>query len=84
MENMIEWGRPHIIKAGTELSCFDETPVAKDWRPKIEPWLSAIFQTEHFSLLVGSGLTSAVGHIAKISSQGMGRLELTDAAYRIK
>ncbi|HRE52459.1 MAG TPA: SIR2 family protein [Flavitalea sp.] len=84
MENVIEWGKPHIIKTSTELACFDETPVSKDWRPKIEPWLSAIFQTEHFSLLVGSGLTNALAHIAKIPSQGMGRLELTDDTYKDK
>lgn len=33
-------------------------------RPRIEPWLTALFQSEHLSLLVGSGLTHAVGHIA--------------------
>lgn len=29
-------------------------------RPRIEPWLTALFQSEHFSLLVGSGLTHAI------------------------
>jgi hypothetical protein len=29
-------------------------------RPRIEPWLTALFQSEHFSLLVGSGLTHAL------------------------
>lgn len=84
MENVIEWGKSHIVKTSTELACFDNAPVSKDWRPKIEPWLSAIFQTEHFSLLVGSGLTNALANIAKIPSQGMGRLQLTDNAYKDK
>ena len=34
-------------------------------RPRIEPWLTALVQAEHLSLLVGSGLTHAVHYIAK-------------------
>ncbi|RLA42837.1 MAG: fibronectin-binding protein (FBP) [Gammaproteobacteria bacterium] len=33
-------------------------------RTRIEPWLTALFQSEHLSLLVGSGLTHAVHHLA--------------------
>jgi hypothetical protein len=33
-------------------------------RSRIEPWLTALFQSEHLSLLVGSGLTHAISHIA--------------------
>ena len=33
-------------------------------RPRIEPWLNALTQSEHLSLLVGSGLTHAVHKIA--------------------
>jgi len=33
-------------------------------RPRIEPWLTALVQSEHLSLLVGSGLTHAVHHLA--------------------
>lgn len=32
-------------------------------RPRIEPWLTALFQSEHLALLVGSGLTHAVHYI---------------------
>lgn len=32
-------------------------------RPRIEPWLTALCQSEHLSLLVGSGLTSAIHHM---------------------
>lgn len=34
-------------------------------RPRIEPWLTALVQSEHLSLLVGSGLTHAVHWLAK-------------------
>ena len=33
-------------------------------RPRIEPWLTALFQSEHLSLLIGSGLTHAIHGIA--------------------
>ncbi len=45
-------------------------------RERIEPWLTALFQSEHLSLLVGSGLTNAVYNIAVgYSPQGMGKLK---------
>lgn len=33
-------------------------------RPRIEPWLTALCQSEHLSLLLGSGLSHAVHHMA--------------------
>ena len=33
-------------------------------RPRIEPWLTALFQSEHLGLLVGSGLSHAVHQLA--------------------
>ncbi len=34
-------------------------------RPRIEPWLTALFQSEHLSILAGSGLTHAVHWLAQ-------------------
>jgi hypothetical protein len=36
----------------------------KDLRKRIEPWLTALFQSEHLSLLAGSGLTHAIHYLA--------------------
>ena len=33
-------------------------------RPRIEPWLTALFQSEHLGLLAGSGLSNAIHQIA--------------------
>ena len=42
-------------------------------RTHIEPWLTSLFQSEHLSLLVGSGLTTSVQYAACGSSNnGMG------------
>lgn len=44
-----------------------------DLRSRIEPWLTSLFQSEHLSLLAGSGLTSAVQSAASIKADnGMG------------
>lgn len=36
----------------------------QELRNRIEPWLSSLFQSEHLSLLTGSGLTHAMHYIA--------------------
>lgn len=83
MANNIDWSKQHIIRTSAELDCSNDLPDPKIWRQKIEPWLSAIFQSEHFTLLVGSGFSTAVTSMAKVPSQSMGRLEL-DGAYKEK
>jgi uncharacterized protein YkvS len=34
-------------------------------RTRLEPWLTALFQSEHLSLLVGSGITRAIAKLAE-------------------
>lgn len=40
----------------------------RDLRGRIEPWLTSLFQSEHLSVLIGSGLSTAIQHIAKSGS----------------
>jgi len=50
----------HVCRVGDLNFASDEPPELSDRIPqKLEPWLSAIFQSEHLSLLVGNGLTTA-------------------------
>lgn len=42
-------------------------------RARIEPWLTALCQTEHLSLLVGSGITYAVNDLARNTNDVSGR-----------
>lgn len=45
--------------------CNDEKKIKiSDLRQRIEPWLTSLFQSEHLSLLAGSGLTHAVHYLA--------------------
>ena len=40
-------------------------PDTEKLRAEIEPWLTALFQSEHLSLLLGGGISSAVHRLAK-------------------
>ena len=62
---MIKWDSDNIVFVNGEL----HTPVTpeketNDWRKRIEPWLSAVFQSEHLSLLLGNGFTTGVAKYA--------------------
>jgi len=57
----------------------------KDLRARIEPWLTSLFQSEHLSLLAGSGLTHAVHYLATgKSATGMTAMPLSIHPARIK
>ncbi|MEN3039505.1 MAG: fibronectin-binding protein (FBP), partial [Candidatus Kryptonium sp.] len=47
-------------------------------RRKVEPWLTAFFQSEHLSLLVGSGLSIALSN----GNNMMSRIEFKNDAYK--
>ena len=74
-----------------------DNPTQPDWwkpkeqktlshlRERIEPWLTALFQSEHFSLLVGSGLTHAVHRMATEEKlPGMNTIPFTVLQEQIK
>jgi hypothetical protein len=74
-EEIITWNEKHILKIKSdplrevEFSTGDPDDTDKDspesLRKDIEPWLTALFQSEHLSLLMGTGITSAVHLLAK-------------------
>ena len=48
------------------------------FRSRIEPWLTSLFQSEHLSLLCGSGITNAISYLAGASgSTTMGATTFT-------
>ena len=61
--------KAHVYKVGANSDTYDSPPqpelVAK-LRSQIEPWLAAVFQAEHLSLLLGSGFTLSVANAAKV------------------
>lgn len=52
---------------------------SKILRQRIEPWLTSLFQSEHFSLLIGSGLTRAV----HILATGRGATDMAESRFSV-
>lgn len=51
----------------------------KELRNRVEPWLTSLFQSEHLSLLAGSGLTHAIHYLAAgKGAAGMSALPLSN------
>lgn len=76
---MIDWNSNNILKINNDIDCFAnaevDDPKVDSLRKKIEPWLTAIFQSEHFSLLIGAGLPIGLTYLADVTAQGMDRIE---------
>lgn len=70
-------------KKENESYCGKDSFSEINLRLRIEPWLSSLFQSEHLSLLVGSGLTSAVQFEATgNANNGMKELDLSKTKYK--
>lgn len=84
--NKINWSKDHILKISNETECLDDVSEddIKKYRNKIEPWLTAVFQSEHLALLAGTGLTSAIASLAKVDTPGMDRIEFIEFGEQIK
>lgn len=62
----------------------DESVGPDNLRPRIEPWLTALFQSEHLSLLIGSGLTHALHWMAAGKPlPGMGQAKFSNYSDEI-
>ncbi len=69
MEGTIDWSMPHIIKTSTELNSLIQFLKAKYGDKKLSLGSVPYFKVSIFSLLVGSGLSTAVNYIAALGSQ---------------
>lgn len=80
------WQNKHILKLRDykEPRVIDD-PDSDDLRNIIEPWLTALFQSEHLALLTGAGISSAVHYLATGSAgAGMGKMKISEYADEIK
>lgn len=61
----MHWNHDHIVHIGGETDTpLDPATETAVWRKRIEPWLSAVFQSEHLSLLLGNGFTTGIANQA--------------------
>lgn len=87
---MIDWSSNNILKINNDIDCFSNAEVdgidtkIDELRKRIEPWLTAIFQSEHFSLLLGAGLPIGLTYLADVKAQGMDRIEFENFKDKIK
>jgi len=57
---MISW-KKNYYRVGPNSNEFENEPAEPlKYRKDIEPWLSAVFQSEHLSLLTGNGFSTAI------------------------
>jgi hypothetical protein len=71
----MKWERDHILHIGGETETpADPATNTVGWRKRIEPWLSAVFQAEHLSLLLGNGFTTGVAMQAGGAPVGMDKV----------
>lgn len=61
----------HVLRIGSREPFEGDNLAAEDFRHDVEPWLSSVCQTEHLSLLVGSGLGLAVAEKAGVRAVSM-------------
>jgi hypothetical protein len=78
----VNW-KKHLYRVGAHTLELDTLPTTRDElddftadaRRHIEPWLSAVFQSEHLNILLGSGFTTAVATAAGGSATNMAKIK---------
>ncbi|NLX87598.1 MAG: fibronectin-binding protein (FBP) [Clostridiales bacterium] len=71
----IDWGKKHILYIANEIPEDFDNPDHKKHRSVIEPWLTAVFQSEHLSLLLGSGITIGICNYSGVEPRAMQRIK---------
>lgn len=67
----------HILRVAGETELPpDPASETASWRKRIEPWLSAVFQAEHLSLLLGNGFTTSIAEYSGATAVPMGLAEI--------
>ncbi len=80
-DDAADTGDSFVLMDGTECSWANGKDIitTKKLRKRIEPWLTALCQSEHLSLLLGSGLAHATHHMASQTSlPGMSEADFGD------
>lgn len=74
MEITINWNKEHILFKNNQILAGSEDPDVNEMRIEIEPWLTAILQSEHLSLLLGTGITNGICMDAEVKPRSMERI----------
>lgn len=81
-DELTSWKDKHAYKVREQrIPQIVDEPEADKLRKEIEPWLTALFQSEHLSLLMGAGISSAVHWLAK-NEAGAGMEEIDFSVFK--
>lgn len=80
----INWDDENILWVANDVPEGLEDPNPYRLRKIIEPWLTAIFQSEHLSLLLGTGITTGLVLEAGESPTSMDRIKFDSCGNIIK
>lgn len=81
-EKAQQWTDKHVYKVREQRTPqIVKEPDAENLRKEIEPWLTALFQSEHLSLLMGAGISSAV-HMLAAGKTGAGMSKIDFSVFR--
>ena len=80
----IEWTKENILYIANEVPKGSDTPDEKKLRSVIEPWLTAVFQSEHLSLLLGAGVTTGICYDSGVTPQAMQRIKFATEGEKIE
>src|SRR6056297_3270421 len=77
--------QPYKLEEGSFANWLQEDSFTiNELRGRIEPWLTSLFQSEHLSLLVGSGLTTAVQKATIKSTSNCMKIPVITSKYSDK
>lgn len=84
-DELTTWNGKNLYKVREKRNPqIEEKPDTDRLRKEIEPWLTALSQSEHLSLLIGSGFSLAACQIVKSQeSNGMSKIEFSDFKHHI-
>lgn len=80
----IDWSIEHILYIANDVPEGSDAPDKKKNRSVIEPWLTAVFQSEHLSLLLGTGITTGICSDSGVTPQAMQRIKFTTEGEKIE
>lgn len=79
---IVSWHNTHVYKIREQCSpIVVENLEPERLRQDIEPWLTALFQSEHLSLLMGAGISSAAHYLAA-GKTGAGMLPIPFSVFK--
>ena len=81
--NLSSWENCHLYKIREQRKPVTLNNLETNkLRSEIEPWLTALFQSEHLSLLLGGGISSAIHQLAKNNEVGAGMAPIQFSVFQ--